>query len=46
MREEWELAAVGLFGSEGVLGIIAQKMHYAWTNYFEAESANISTWRH
>lgn len=46
MREEWELAAAGLFGPDGVLGVIAEKMNVAWTNYFDAESANISTWRH
>lgn len=46
MRDEWNLSAVGLFGPDGVLGIISEKMNVAWRNYFEAESANISTWRH
>ncbi|BCY11912.1 WXG100 family type VII secretion target [Actinoplanes sp. L3-i22] len=46
LKDEWQLSAVGLFGPDGVLGIISQKMNVAWTNYFEAESTNISNWRH
>ncbi|MGW2836600.1 WXG100 family type VII secretion target [Streptomyces sp. NPDC001493] len=44
---EWDLAAVGLFGSEGeggVLGEIAAAMHVNWGNYVGAEEANIKTW--
>ncbi|MEV6348666.1 hypothetical protein [Actinoplanes sp. NPDC051851] len=46
MQDEWNLSAVGLFGPDGVLGIISQKMNVAWHNYFEGETANIDTWRH
>ncbi|MFI8006977.1 WXG100 family type VII secretion target [Streptomyces sp. NPDC086010] len=44
---EWDMAAVGLFGSEaedGVLGEIAKALHVNWGNYVEAEEANIKTW--
>lgn len=46
LQEEWNLAADGLFGPDGVLGKIAHAMHVNWGNYSEAEWANISTWRH
>ncbi|MGW1045352.1 WXG100 family type VII secretion target [Streptomyces sp. NPDC002547] len=44
---EWDMAAVGLFGSEqegGVLGEIARAMDVNWGNYVGAEEANIKTW--
>ncbi|MFC5204634.1 WXG100 family type VII secretion target [Streptomyces kaempferi] len=44
---EWDMAAVGLFGSEqedGVLGEIARAMRINWGNYVGAEEANIKTW--
>ncbi|MFE7751936.1 WXG100 family type VII secretion target [Streptomyces sp. NPDC057428] len=44
---EWDMAAVGLFGSEGeggVLGEIAAAMRVNWGNYVGAEEANIKTW--
>ncbi|MET9108265.1 MULTISPECIES: WXG100 family type VII secretion target [Streptomyces] len=44
---EWDMAAVGLFGSEaedGVLGEIARAMNVNWGNYVGAEEANIKTW--
>ncbi|WUH90760.1 WXG100 family type VII secretion target [Streptomyces sp. NBC_00433] len=44
---EWDMAAVGLFGSEeedGVLGEIAHAMRVNWGNYVGAEEANIRTW--
>ncbi|MFF4243535.1 WXG100 family type VII secretion target [Streptomyces sp. NPDC001822] len=44
---EWDLAAVGLFGSEeedGVLGEIAHALGVNWGNYVGAEEANIRTW--
>ncbi|WP_438306679.1 WXG100 family type VII secretion target (plasmid) [Streptomyces sp. HUAS TT11] len=44
---EWDMAAVGLFGSEeedGVLGEIAHVMRVNWGNYVGAEEANIKTW--
>ncbi|WFE27086.1 hypothetical protein O7623_28190 [Solwaraspora sp. WMMD791] len=45
MQMQWDLAAVGLFGPEGVLGQIAEVMDVNWINYVEAETANIETWR-
>jgi uncharacterized protein YukE len=42
---EWNNAANGLFGPEGVLGVIAAAMNVSWNNYAEAELANASTWR-
>lgn len=45
LQEEWNIAADGLFGPEGVLGQIAAAMHTNWGNYSEAEWANSRTWR-
>ncbi|MDT0549348.1 MULTISPECIES: WXG100 family type VII secretion target [Streptomyces] len=45
MQNEWDLAANGLFGEDGVLGRIAQAMNVNWNNYSDAEWANVSTWR-
>jgi WXG100 family type VII secretion target len=42
---EWNIAAAGLLGPDGVLGEIAQAMHINWGNYSEAEWANTSTWQ-
>ncbi|SEG18727.1 Proteins of 100 residues with WXG [Actinacidiphila yanglinensis] len=44
---EWDMAAIGLFGSAGeggVLGEIAAAMKVNWGNYVGAEEANIKTW--
>ncbi|WP_436531104.1 WXG100 family type VII secretion target [Actinoplanes sp. HUAS TT8] len=46
LQHEWDIAAVGLFGPDGVLGEIAHVMNVNWTNYVDAETANIETWRH
>ncbi|MFF4652818.1 WXG100 family type VII secretion target [Streptomyces sp. NPDC001380] len=46
---EWDMAAVQLFGDSvhgGVLGTIADVMNVNWTNYTEAEEANIKTWQY
>ncbi|MCQ4213303.1 MULTISPECIES: WXG100 family type VII secretion target [Streptomyces] len=43
----WDQAAVALYGDEaqgGVLGTIAAMMHVNWTNYADAEAANLKTW--
>ncbi|GLY80029.1 WXG100 family type VII secretion target [Actinoallomurus iriomotensis] len=46
LQQEWNIAAEGLFGPEGVLGEIAQAMNVNWGNYTDAEWANIQTWKH
>lgn len=45
LQIEWNYAANGLFGPDGVLGEIAQAMHVNWNNYAEAEWANVQTWQ-
>ncbi|MFE9453526.1 WXG100 family type VII secretion target [Streptomyces sp. NPDC006739] len=46
LESEWNYAANGLFGPDGVLGQIANAMQVNWNNYSEAEYSNTSTWRH
>ena len=46
LQQEWNIAAEGLFGPNGVLGEIAQAMNVNWGNYTDAEWSNIKTWRH
>jgi uncharacterized protein YukE len=46
MQNEWDIAADGLLGPNGILGQIAQAMHANWGNYTEAEWSNIATWKH
>lgn len=46
LQQEWNIAAEGLFGPEGVLGQIAHAMNVNWGNYTDAEWANIQTWKH
>ncbi|MFI0895568.1 WXG100 family type VII secretion target [Streptomyces sp. NPDC020983] len=46
MMNEWDLAADGLLGPQGVLGRIAHAMHVNWGNYADAEWSNVSTWKH
>lgn len=46
MQQEWNIAAEGLFGPDGVLGEIARALHVNWGNYTDAEWANIQTWKH
>jgi uncharacterized protein YukE len=41
MQTEWNIAAEGLLGPDGVLGQIAHAMHVNWGNYSDA-----STWKH
>jgi WXG100 family type VII secretion target len=45
LQQEWNQAANGLFGPDGVLGEIAATMNINWNNYAEAEQANIKTWQ-
>ena len=46
LQGEWNLAADGLFGPTGVLGVIAQTMNLNWNNYTDCESSNVQTWKH
>jgi uncharacterized protein YukE len=46
LQMEWNLAADGLFGPTGVLGIIAQTMNLNWNNYTDCEWSNLQTWKH
>ncbi len=46
LQAEWNIAAEGLFGPEGVLGEIAHAMNITWANYSDAEWSNIRTWAH
>ncbi len=45
LQDEWNYAANGLFGPDGVLGEIAQAMQVNWNNYAEAEWSNVQTWQ-
>jgi WXG100 family type VII secretion target len=46
LQSEWDIAAEGLLGPDGVLGQIANAMHVTWQNYSAAEWANTQTWQH
>jgi len=46
LQAEWNIAAEGLFGPDGVLGEIAHAMNIAWGNYSDAEWSNMRTWAH
>ncbi|PYC87905.1 hypothetical protein C7C46_02380 [Streptomyces tateyamensis] len=46
LQAEWNQAAEGLFGPEGVLGQIARALNVNWANYSDAEWANSRTWNH
>ncbi|HEV7931051.1 MAG TPA: hypothetical protein VGP70_01815 [Actinomadura sp.] len=46
MQTDWNIAAEGLLGPDGVLGQIAHAMHVNWGNYSDAEWSNISSWKH
>ena len=45
LQQEWNIAADGLFGPDGVLGEIAAVLQINWNNYSEAEWANVQTWQ-
>ncbi len=45
LQAEWNTAADGLFGPDGVLGEIANAMNITWGNYADAEWSNAQTWR-
>ena len=46
LQNEWNMAAEGLFGPQGILGYIAKAMGVNFYNYEDCESANTQTWRH
>jgi uncharacterized protein YukE len=46
LQQEWNIAANGLFGPDGVLGEIATAMNVTWNNYSDAEWSNTQTWSH
>jgi len=46
LQQQWNVAADGLFGPDGVLGQIARAMNVTWGNYADAEWANVQTWQH
>jgi hypothetical protein len=45
LQAEWDIAAEGLLGPEGVLGTIARVMDVTWGNYVDCEWSNLQTWR-
>jgi WXG100 family type VII secretion target len=45
LQQEWNTAAEGLFGPDGVLGQIANAMNVNWGNYSDAEASNVQTWQ-
>jgi hypothetical protein len=44
LQTEWNVAADGLLGPEGVCGDIAMALNLAWNNYTDCEWANVKTW--
>jgi uncharacterized protein YukE len=46
LQQEWNIAAEGLLGPNGILGQIAHTMNVNWGNYTDAEWSNIQTWKH
>ena len=46
LQQEWNTAAEGLFGPDGVLGQIARAMGVNWNNYADSEASNAGTWQH
>ncbi|WFE48817.1 WXG100 family type VII secretion target [Micromonospora sp. CA-249363] len=44
LQHEWNVAADGLLGPNGVCGEIASSLNLAWNNYTDCEWANVKTW--
>jgi len=44
LQAEWNAAADGLLGPDGVCGEIASALNLAWNNYTDCEWANVKTW--
>jgi uncharacterized protein YukE len=44
-EQNWNTAALALFGEGGILDQIVQALNVNYVNYEDAESANISTWQ-
>lgn len=45
LQAEWNAAADGLLGPDGVCGDIASALNLAWNNYTDCEWANVKTWQ-
>jgi WXG100 family type VII secretion target len=45
LQQEWDIAAEGLLGPNGVLGQIASTMNLNWNNYTDCEWSNVKTWQ-
>jgi|SRR3954469_24206597 uncharacterized protein YukE len=45
LQEEWDAAANGLLGPDGVCGEIASALNLAWNNYTDCEWANVQGWK-
>lgn len=45
LQAQWNMAATGLFGPDGVLGQISHAMGVNWANYSDAEWSNTKTWQ-
>jgi WXG100 family type VII secretion target len=45
LQQEWNIAAAGLLGPNGVLGQIASAMNLNWNNYTDCEWSNVQTWQ-
>ncbi|WP_306204564.1 WXG100 family type VII secretion target [Actinoplanes sp. RD1] len=45
LQNQWNMAAEGLFGENGILGHIASAVNVSWNNYVVSESDNVRTWK-
>jgi uncharacterized protein YukE len=45
LQAEWNIAAEGLFGPDGILGQIASALNLSWNNYSECEWSNVQSWK-
>src|SRR5262249_28898257 len=45
LQAEWDIAADGLLGPTGILGMIAQSLNLNWNNYTDCEWSNTQTWK-
>jgi len=45
LQMEWNIAANGLMGPTGVLGVIARTMNMNWANYTDCEWTNVRNWK-
>ena len=45
LQAEWNWAADGLFGPDGILEQIAAALNITWNNYTDCEWANVKGWQ-